>query len=115
MSLDFNLMRTGKYDDGESFETEVFWANITHNLNRMADAAGIYDALWRPDENGFERAKDIIPILEKGLFELKDNPEVYEKYNAENGWGLYKNFVPWVQKVLDACKEYPEAVISVSR
>lgn len=31
-------------------EQWLFDANITHNLNRMAGAAGIYDALWRPDE-----------------------------------------------------------------
>lgn len=29
---------------------EVYSANITHNLNRMAEAAGIYLALWRPSE-----------------------------------------------------------------
>lgn len=36
----------GPSDDGG----EVFDANITHNLNRMAGAAGIYEALWRPGE-----------------------------------------------------------------
>ena len=31
-------------------KTQVFSANITHNLGKMADEAGIYKALWRPDE-----------------------------------------------------------------
>lgn len=29
---------------------EVYSANITHNLGRMAAEAGIYEALWRPGE-----------------------------------------------------------------
>lgn len=30
--------------------SEVYEANITHNLNKMAQEAGIYTALWRPSE-----------------------------------------------------------------
>jgi len=115
MSLDFSLVRRGKYDDGEDFKSEVFSANITHNLNKMAEAVGIYGALWRPEENGFEKAKDIIDILEKGLIELKSNPAKYKKYDSDNGWGLYVHFVPWVENVLCACKEYPDATIDVWR
>jgi len=110
MSLDFSL---GYKNDGHF--NEVFCRNITHNLGLMADKAGIYKVLWRPDEYGFVKAIDIIGILEKGLKLLKDNPERFEKYNSENGWGLYKNFVPFVEAVLEACKEYPNAIIEVSR
>lgn len=107
MSLDFYLTRVQ--------ETTVFDANITHNLGKMADEAGIYYALWRPEEKGFVTASDIIPILEKGLEDLKARPEYFEQFNAENGWGLYKHFVPFVEEVLNACREYPDAKISVSR
>ena len=34
---------------------------------------------------------------------------------ATNGWGMYEHFVPFVEKYLEACKEYPDAVIEVSR
>ena len=81
----------------------------------MAEAAGIYDPLWRPDEHDYNQAKDIIPLLEKGLEKLKASPEYYRKYNSSNGWGLYKHFVPFVEKYLEACKEYPNALIKVSR
>lgn len=30
---------------------ELFEANITHNLNKMAKEVGIYEYLWRPDED----------------------------------------------------------------
>lgn len=95
--------------------TEVFSANITHNLNSMADAAGIYQACWRPEEIGAKYASDIIPLLEKGLEDLKSRPEYFKQFNSPNGWGMYENFVPWVEKYLAACKENPDAEIQVSR
>lgn len=95
--------------------TEVFSANITHNLGEMADKAGIYKACWRPEEIGAEYARDIIPLLEKGLEDLKARPEYFKQFNAPNGWGLYEHFVPWVEKYINACKENPDAKISVWR
>ncbi len=110
MSLDFML---GYRNDGHF--NEVFERNITHNLGAMAEKAGIYKALWRPDENGFKKAKDVIKVLEEGLKKLKNNPKKFRKYDSENGWGIYDNFVPFVEAILEACKEYPNAIIEVSR
>lgn len=92
-----------------------FDANITHNLNTMADAAGIYEALWRPNEHGHERAKTLVPLLEAGLERLRSDPNHYRNYDAKNGWGTYEQFVPFVEKVLEACRAFPEARIRVSR
>lgn len=39
----------------------------------------------------------------------------YFPNNSPNGWGTYKYFVPWLEKYLAACKEYPDAVVEVSR
>ena len=94
---------------------EVFSSNITHNLSQMAEEAGIYEHLWRPDEIGIDTAKDLIEPLSKGLMLMKSDPERFEKFNSPNGWGLYKNFVPWVEKYLTACKENRQALVSVSR
>jgi hypothetical protein len=97
-------------------ETEEFyWSGITHNLNQMASEAGIYECLWRPDEHDFKKAKDIIEPLESGLKKLKANPKHFKKFDSPNGWGKYTDFVPWVEQYLNACKEFPEAEISVSR
>ena len=93
----------------------TFEANITHNLNDMAAAAGIYNAVWRPDEHGYRRAKDIIKIMSKGLADLKARPGYFRQFDADNGWGVYDNFVPWIQEYLEACERHPEAGISVSR
>ena len=98
-------------DGGES--REVYWGNITHNLGRMADAAGIYDALWTPEERGFSKASQLIEPLRNGLKRLKDNPDEYRKYNALNGWGTYEGLVEFVTNYLAACEKYPDAKVSV--
>ena len=92
--------------------TEVFSANITHNLGEMADAAGIYKHLWRPEEIGITKAAQLIEPLEEGLAKMKANPDEYRKYDASNGWGLYVDFVPWIESYINACKENPTAQIS---
>lgn len=120
MSLDVYLTRKKwiSYDGGKTHtvETEtVYEANITHNLGEMANEAGIYIHLWRPKEIGITKAKELIAPLTKGLADMKARPEHYEQFNAPNGWGLYKHFVPWIEEYLEAAKEYPDTNIVVSR
>ena len=112
MSLDVQLIRKVhlSYDEGKTYiekEEELYWANITHNLNKMAAEAGIYQALWRPEEINSTKAKNIIKLLEKGLKDLESRPEYFKQFNSSNGWGLYENLVPFVEKYLKACKEFP--------
>lgn len=95
--------------------TEVYSANITHNLGRMAVEAGIYEALWRPDEIGITKAAQLVEPLERGLALLKSDPPRFEAFNAPNGWGLYKHFVPFVEQYLEACRANPDADVSASR
>jgi len=126
--------------------TETFYsANITHNLGGMAQAAGIYFALWRPAEMDPERrkaikeqeeagnyhgpggsyelenaanpiyAREIAPVLRRGLAKLKADPAKFEKKTSPNGWGTYKHFVPFVEEYLRACEEHPDAIVEVSR
>jgi len=118
------------------FETDtVFDWNITHNLGEMAAAAGLYEALWRPyrlrewygipegdrdAEYAFEAnqvilANELIEFLRQGLHRLKSDPEKYRKLNPENGWGDYEGLVEFASKYLDACYEYPDAVVETSR
>ncbi len=107
MSLDVYLTRVQP--------TEVYSSNITHNLNKMAEAAGIYAHLWRPEEIGITKAAQLIDPLREGLARLRADPAKFEAYNASNGWGLYKHFVPFVEQYLAACIKYPDADVSVSR
>ena len=93
----------------------VYSANITHNLAEMAIQAGIYKALWRPEEAGYYRAEDLIEPLTKGLALLTADPERFKAFDSPNGCGVYENFVPFVAKYLQACVERPDAIISVNR
>lgn len=122
MSLDVYLKRKEPIEKecihcGSTYKEyeEVFEANITHNLGTMADKSGIYQYLWRPDELNITEAKELIEPLTKGLKDMKERPEYYKQFEASNGWGLYKHFVPWIEKYLEACIEYPDAIINVSR
>lgn len=143
MSLDVYLINKDKHicscpicnNKHESEEPIIVYsANITHNLGKMAEKAGIYKALWRPYrlmptyseftdydlEMKFESeqiiyAIDILPILQKGLKKLKNKPYYYKKFDSDNGWGIYDDFVPFVEKYLQACIENPMTIVEVSR
>jgi len=113
VSLDVSL-----YDPTATYETEeLYSANITHNLAEMAEEAGIYKALWKPHKLNKENpdtdvvAQDIIDVIEKGLADLKKRPEYFKQFDSPNGWGMYEHFVPFVEKYLEALKQYPEALV----
>jgi len=94
---------------------EHFSANITHNLNKMADAAGIYQAIWRPEEIEIFKAEQLIVPLAAGLAGLKANPEKFKVFEPGNQWGNYNGFVSFVEKYLAACIEHPDARIRAER
>lgn len=112
MSLDVSLHSKCTCGKGRDY---FFDANITHNLTKMADAAGIYLHLWRPEELGISKAVDLITPLENALNDMRDKPEHYKQFDAENKWGTYDAFIPWITEYLDACKAHPDSTISVSR
>lgn len=94
---------------------ELFTANITHNLNTMAGAAGIYEHLWRPEEIGITTARQLIEPLRAGLDQLVCYPERFKQHNPENGWGTYDGLVRFVREYLAACVTNPDATVRVSR
>lgn len=107
MSLDVYLENL----DGE----EVYSQNITHNLNTMSDAAGIYKHLWRPEEIEITKAEQLIDPLTIGLGLLRSDPKKFKSLNPQNGWGTYDGLVSFVEDYLDACMRFPEASVRVSR
>jgi hypothetical protein len=122
MSLDVYLFATKRvkcsqcgHEELVETEYELFSANITHNLAKMAREARIYMLLWRPEEVGINLAGELIDPLRAALADMKARPEYYRQFDAPNGWGTYYHFVPWLEEYLQACVENPEAVIRVSR
>lgn len=94
---------------------EVFQANITHNLGRMAEEAGIYKHLWRPEEIGITTAEQLIEPLRDALDRLIHEPERFKQFDPPNKWGSYETLLKFVSDYLAACEENPSAIIQVSR
>ena len=94
--------------------TEVFSANYTHNVGRMAEAAGLYQAVWHPHEIGITKAGQLAPLLRAGIERMECHPETYTALNPKNGWGSYETFVPWLKAYADACEAHPDADIRTS-
>lgn len=118
MSLDVMLTMNYpacKYCGSPRRREDVYSSNITHNLNKMADAAGIYEHLWRPEEIGIEKAIQLVEPVAAGLALMKADPEKFKTFDSPNGWGLYEHFIPWIEKYLQACMDNPDADVSVSR
>lgn len=89
--------------------------NITHNLEKMAEEAGIYQEIWRSDEIGITKAAQLIDPLTKGLELLRKDKSRFQKFNPKNGWGNYSILVDFVKDYLNACVANPGAEVSVSR
>jgi hypothetical protein len=115
---------------GKEYDSFLYQANITHNLNVMARVVSeeFYQALWHPhklilgledDEYNDEvgppiLAQEIVTYIETGLETLKKDSEKFVRYNASNGWGTYETFVPWLEKYVKALKDNPNSLIMVS-
>jgi len=97
--------------DGSS---HVFWANITHNLNEMAGECGLYEPMWRPEENGIETAAQLAPFLRSGLASLLDNYDRLRTLNPPNGWGTIDLLIEVAASYLSACEAWPNAKVRVS-
>jgi hypothetical protein len=69
-------------------EAKLASLNITHNLNNMAKAVGLYEVLWRPENVGITTASQMIAPLEKGLEELVANLDKYKVFNPQRVWKL---------------------------
>lgn len=115
MSLDISLHIEVDTGGPLPHYVSLYQGNITHNLAVMAREAGIYRALWHPEELRVETAADLVVLLEKGVELMRGDPERFRKYNADNGWGTYDQFLPMIEEYLEACKEHPHAVVFVHR
>ena len=122
MSLDFYLMAakesisrcecpTCGNEHLRHVQDQFYWRNITHNLGKMFDEAGVYDILWR---GGGKRAGDVLPAMQAALEDMRARPEHYKQFDAPNGWGTYPDAVLFLEDVARACGDNPDAVVQCS-
>ena len=89
--------------------------NITHNLKKMAIAAGFGQELWRQEETDIHFASDLIEILAVGVARLKGRPLHYDQFNAKNGWGMREDLIRFTEELLQDCIYSPDAEILTHR
>lgn len=108
---------------------EVYEANITHNLGRMASQVEtdftipggkgtvftLYDVLWGALDHGLTKAGQLIPIMADALASLRADRARLQEFNPANGWGDYDGLVRFTENYLAACEQWPDADIEVSR
>jgi hypothetical protein len=116
VSLDLTIYATVDLGGTEPFRFEIDSHNVTHNLTTMAEEAGIYRALWRPEELAeTPRLRDIEPVVREGLERLNADPKYFEKMNPGNGWGSRENLVKVCEWVLEYADLYPLAMVEACR
>ena len=103
MSLDISLST-------KCCGVKVHSQNITHNLNKMAEAAGIYNALWHPAQG--MTAAELEKAIKPAMLVMYDSPDRFKLFDAANGWGTYDDFMPWLEELLNACADHPNAIVS---
>ena len=107
-------------------------ANITHNMNEMADHIPVsyqvegetyentlYQLVWRPEEVGIgnvcNNTDTVAEALQTGLAYMITHREELLHYNPSNGWGDYYGFLEWLIDYWKACLDNPGCEIEVSR
>lgn len=78
-------------------------ANTTWNVRKMIElSTGLP---WHNSaNNGY--CKDVIPHIERGLAELRNHPEKYKPYEAENGWGTVESTAGFFENILKAWEDF---------
>jgi hypothetical protein len=104
MSLDWSLETL----DGK----EVFSSNITHNLIPMWHKAGIYPCFYEL-ENTCAASHQV--CFKKAFRHMRHNFGLYEKLNAENGWGKAEHALNFLAKALLAVRKHPNAIVRISK
>ena len=96
-----------------------FHLNITHNLTEMADkccvpldnnnSVSLYQLMWHPEDTLgiITPTMDYVTELMSCYKMLAENPDLFKRYNPDNGWGTY-------EQLLHKVKKYIEALISIS-
>lgn len=99
----------------EIIQTTVYSDSITHNVVPMAQKAGIYRMVWRPEEAGISVAKELIDPLEKAVKDMINNRGDYVALSPANSLVSYEEFLGFLVRLADNCKRNPQASVTASR
>ena len=103
MGLDISFVK--------SVPSSVLELSIPRHLDEMAREAGVYWEIWHADRH--DNAAAILPMLEKGLKNLKQSPDRFKKLNHPDGYVNYSLLVEFIEKMIKGCKDHPDARVNV--
>ena len=103
----------------------VFDSNYTSNIAyAMYEAAKVFfeanglkwvdGSSWFYDLIMKKKASDVEPLLRFTVHFMRENHERLQKGEPENGWGSIERCATWLERVANACKEYPDGIMDGS-
>lgn len=89
----------------------LYHDNITHNVRPMAIEAGVYEPLWREPP---PTASGLIEPLREAIRRIEHDASRYVALQTPNGFGTQRDFEEFLDNLMAACVENPDAVVLVS-
>lgn len=87
--------------------------NITHNVQRMMNEAFLNKGYWVDQLTG-KTGAEVLPLLTAALHRMAENPRYFEMYDSPNGWGTWRDCLPFLAKLREGCYLNPDAIIETS-
>lgn len=83
--MSYDLRLAVKVDGTDLFAqiAEPERSSPTYNLGKMFRAC----TGWDYTQGEYYKVKEVLPLIENGIRELRTKPLLYKKYEPENGWG----------------------------
>lgn len=105
MSYDVYLEVTDK-----GVTEDVFERNHTSNTARMWRAAGCDLA-----EYDGKPASELGPAIARAIAAIVTEPAKYQPMEPSNGWGTLRSTLHFLMAIWEACADWPDATVRVSR
>lgn len=107
MSYDISI--TVKTVDG--VDIGVYSSNITYNIRAMLEEAGLCKSL---NEFNGKTCRDLWPVFFTAHHAIYFEPDRVRAKESSNGWGTFKDMVPWFTELYEAVLTHRSGVIEIS-
>lgn len=84
--MSYDLRLSVKVEGGDNLYAVIDEPELnspTYNLGEMFRAC----MDWDFEQGEYYNVAEVLPKIQRGIYELKFNEPEYRKYNAKNGWG----------------------------
>lgn len=93
----------------------AYKSSISNDLSSMADAAGVYRHIWRPEGLGIIKASELVAPLNEGLRVLRANKERFKCFEPKHKRDTYEDLTNFIEHYIKASIKYPDATIEIER